>query len=167
VTRSGSRLRLGPWARQARAGFTLIELLIGVAIIAILVSIAIPMLQSAQMRARYTRAGANARVVVTQAIAFAIANGVYPRGIVELRNSGYVSLPDQDPWNVDYQVCGALVNGGTLDSQGDIWACSLGPIHLGNCPDPTGSAIDVAGFPGTGMNGSVGFSSVYGPWTGF
>ncbi len=158
--------RIWPIARQVRPGFTMIELLLGMAIVAVLLSIAIPMLQNAQLRARYTRAGANARVIVTQSIAFGVTNGVYPRGIAELRSSGYVSLPDQDPWNTDYQLCSALTNGASMDSLADLWVCSLGPVHVGNCPGPTGSALDINGFPTTGMNGSVGFSSVYGPWSG-
>ncbi len=156
-----------PGVRGARAGFTLIELIVGVAIIGILISIAMPMLHAAQLRARYSRAGANARVVVTQAIAFAVTRGVYPRGIAELRNSGFVSLPDTDPWNMNYQLSAMLLNGAAPDTNAEVWVCSMGPIHVGNCPDPTSSAISVGRFPNTGLNGSVGFSSVYGSWTGF
>ncbi len=149
-----------------RQGFTLIELLVGVGLIAVLLMIAIPMTQTALLRARYTRAGANARVVVAQAIAFSVTNGSFPHGIAELRNTGFVSIPDRDPWNTDYQLCTILETGAPGETQADIWVCSVGPVRVGNCPDPAQSAIEIPGFPSTGMNGSVGFSSVYGPWTG-
>jgi prepilin-type N-terminal cleavage/methylation domain-containing protein len=161
VTRASFRLAAG----KVR-GFTLIELLVSMAIIAVLAAIAIPMLQDVQRKAKYTRAVANARIAVVQSIEFAASTGAYPRSLADLRNSGYGNVPDRDPWNGEYLVSALMANGASLDAQGDVWVCSYGPIGFGNCPPPEASGRDVPGFPTTGLNGSVGYSSVYGSWSG-
>ena len=64
--------------RRTGKGFTLIELLIVVTIITILAMIAIPNLLSAHRRTRYSRAAADTKGAVNQAMVFTVDRGVYP-----------------------------------------------------------------------------------------
>ncbi len=59
---------MGGYFRRDQQGFTLIELLIVVAIIALLAGIAIVNLLPADQRARYARAAADTKEIVTQAM---------------------------------------------------------------------------------------------------
>ena len=79
--------------RQTRnRGFTLIELLVVIAIIATLASVSVPAIQTAQMKARMTRSGSDARNVLMALTAYAAENGgLYPEG-EEFSNDAFRKL---------------------------------------------------------------------------
>jgi len=149
---------MGCARRRGCHGFTLVELLVVVVIIGLLASIAIPNLMSAHRKARYSRAALDSKTFVTQAILYGNDTGVYPTSVAVLRNAGYVGMADLDPWNLPWQLSPALTSGAQPRRTDNLYIYSRGATASGVFPDPFLSF--------TGENGSVGFSSIYGSWSG-
>ena len=144
--------------RKTGKGFTLIELLIVVVVIGVLAAIAIPNLLSAQRKTKYSRAAADTKIAVTQAIVFATDSNVFPTSIQASRDAGLTNVSDTDPWGVPYVLPPVFAGGVPPGYADDVYIYSKGPSAAGTYPVPFVS--------NTGIGGSVGYSSVYGSWTG-
>lgn len=95
---------MGHQMRIKTKGFTLIELLIVVAIIGILAAIAIPNFLSASNKAKYGRAIADTKVMVSQATLYTNDNpGTYPT-VAQLMGGTYMSYA-RDPFQAAANVC--------------------------------------------------------------
>jgi prepilin-type N-terminal cleavage/methylation domain-containing protein len=139
-------------------GFTLIELLIVVAIIGILAAIAIPNLMDAQRRSRYAKAASEVKTATSNAMLYGVDKGKYPPSLDVLRDAGYPNVNPIDSWGVPYQFAPPLLAQATVGVADDVYIFSKGSSMAGTYPVPF--------VNDTGAGGSVGYSSVYGAWTG-
>jgi general secretion pathway protein G len=144
--------------RRRSAGLTLIEVLIVVVIIGLLASIAIPNLLSAHRKARYSRSAADSKTLATQAMVYGNDRSTYPTSVAVLRVGGYTNIADVDPWDTSWQLSPSLLGGTGTGNLDDVYVYSKGASANGVYPAPF--------VNNTGSGGSVGYSSVYGSWTG-
>ncbi len=131
--------------------------MIVVVIIAVLAMIAIPNILKAQRRAKYSRAAADSKTAVSQIIVYALNENAYPTTLESLRNSGYGNIPDNDPWANPYSLAPVVTAGGSPSQDDDIYVFSTGASATGTYTPET---------PDTGEGGAVGYSSVYGSFSG-
>jgi len=136
----------------------LVEVLTVVLILGLLISIAIPNLLSAHKRARYSRAASDARTLVSQALLYGRDHGAYPTTVAAMRNGGYTSVADTDTWGAPWQLSPALSAGAPTGERDDVYIFSRGARAVGVYPIPFTAD--------TGEDGSVGYSSLYGAWSG-
>jgi len=144
--------------RRGYPGFTLVELLVVIVILGLLASIAFPNLLSAYRKARYSRAASDSKTLVTQAILYGNDRGAYPTSVAAMRNDGYTNIADVDPWSAPWQLSPVLISGAPSRQLDDVYVYSKGARASGVYPVPF--------VPSTGDGGSVGYSSVYGSWSG-
>ena len=149
---------MGCLGQRAGRGFTLVELLVVIVIVGLLASIAIPSLLSAHRKARYSRAASDAKTLVMQAILYGNDRGTYPTSIATIRTAGYTGMTDADPWSTPWQLSPALTSGVRTAQVDDVYVYSKGGNATGIYPIPF--------VADTGEAGSVGYSSIYGSWSG-
>jgi general secretion pathway protein G len=147
-----------PSTRRSARGFTIIELLLVVFIITTITSMALPTLLGTRQRANYARAATDSRTLATLVLEDALQHDTYPgpNFIEVLRNAGYGTVPDTDPWGRPYAAAGVVGSGRPPSSSDDVAVYSPGPDGSGQYAPP---------YRGTTAAGVVGYSSIYGSFS--
>lgn len=124
--------------RMPGAGFTLVELLVVMAIVALLLSIAVPRYMHSVEKSRETVLRANLALTRQMLDRFYDDNGKYPDALDDLVSNRYVRSVPQDP----------------ITGSNSTWVVVAPPAPA------TGAVFDVhSGAPGNALDGSA-----YGEW---
>jgi general secretion pathway protein G len=124
--------------RMSQAGFTLVELLVVMAIVALLLSIAVPRYMHSVEKSRETVLRANLALTRQMLDRFYDDNGKYPDALDDLVSNRYVRSVPQDP----------------ITGSNSTWVVVAPPAPA------TGAVFDVhSGAPGNALDGSA-----YGEW---
>jgi hypothetical protein len=136
-----------------------------VALPALIVGIVLPNFLAASRRSKTTRAASDTRAAVSWIVAFGNEKGRYPSSLKVLRDSGYLTMPDEDPWGQPFVLAPILSEGRTRRDADDVYVYSRGPCGTGTY-EPTRWKEEPGWFWNTGECGAVGYSSMYGSFIG-
>jgi hypothetical protein len=95
---------------------------------------------------------------VSQALLYSQEHGAYPTTVAVLRNGGYTNIADTDCWSIPWELSPTLLAGARTGQGDDVYVFSRGARGVGVYPNPFSV--------NTGEDGSVGYSSIYGSWSG-
>jgi hypothetical protein len=123
----------------------------------LLAIILLPNLVSDARRSMYSRAAIDARTAVIQAIEYSKDRHTHPSSMRALRDSQYANIADKDPWGKDWVFSPVLSEGRKPEPGDHVYVYSKGPCGTGTF-SPRNSA--------TGRDGAVGYSSIYGAFSG-
>jgi prepilin-type N-terminal cleavage/methylation domain-containing protein/prepilin-type processing-associated H-X9-DG protein len=126
---------------RRRQAFTLVELMVVLAIIAILIALIIPALQSVWTSAHLVVCQSNLKQIYTASASYAYDNDGYLPDEKELggywfrREPG--TKPDDEPFALEerFGLAATLDRGGYLDGSSEVWVCPAQPhwmAELGN-----------------------------------
>ena len=157
------------WAKQARSSSPRPEHLItanpwrlgaaGVLLIVLpILSVWAITLLPSDKKPKATLAYSDAKTVVVQSIVYANDHKAYPSSVKVLRDAGYASVSDKDPWGMEWVLSPVVTQGGAPQASDDMYVYSKGPCETGTYV-PGGPAA-------TGKCGAVGYSSIHGAFRG-
>ena len=124
-----------------KRAFTLIELLVVISIIALLLSIIMPALQTAKSRAKLMICMSNQRQIVLATQTYQAANGDYPEHVAAVRTDPkgkgqWWDSPEMMAQNLASNGNRSVVDGGYISEilggyidSPDVWFCPLSPIR--------------------------------------
>ena len=160
---NGRGIAIRAAARHAVGGFTLVEMLVVLAVIAILISILVPVLSWAQARARVTATAGDMRSIALALDAYHADFGMYPNsGLASSSSSGlYYDSTDSKyaipPYRADELLAEALIGylPGALDGAPPYTSA---PNPNGYAPYPSNTLEETKGFA------MAPYHRVYGPY---